>query len=38
MWVYAVASLFEEEGELEEDLEDLVTTKEVNTSTQFLRR
>ena len=32
-WVYAVASSSEEEDELEEDLQDLLTTNEVITST-----
>ena len=37
-WVYAVASSSEEEDELEEDLEDLLTSNEVITSTRYLSR
>ena len=35
-WVLAVASLSEEEDELEVDLENLLTTHEVITSTRYL--
>ena len=37
-WVLAVASSSEEEDELEEDLEDLLTAHEVITSTRYLSR
>ena len=37
-WVYALASSSKEEDELEEDLEDLLTTNGVIASTHYLSR